>query len=243
MKLGILSTLWHRPQLTELFLDRLEHLKEELDCVPVVVGTEDMFKSDCEDRGITYLDFTNRPLGRKWNHGIRAFKDLDVTHIMILGSDDFVSDDFIRFQMEFSKDKDFTGCKDLYMFGANTKRRGFGQLFYFRYKGFLVGPGRVYSKRIVELMNYTPWNVNRNAGLDGSITKSVRLLGGTVKRGSFLMLDEGLFMTDIKSLVNISGIPGGAKPIEDNFEELLKQHLPEKEATNMIAYLKTTNAL
>ena len=33
IRLGILSSLWGRPKLTELFLNRLEHVKEKFDCV------------------------------------------------------------------------------------------------------------------------------------------------------------------------------------------------------------------
>ncbi len=243
MKLGILSALWGRPELTRLFLDRMEHLKNELGVVPGVVGSDNQFREDCEKRGVLYTDHINKPLGLKWNHGIKLFQDTDVTHIMILGSDDFVSDDFIEFSMEFAEDKDFTGCLDMYMYGAHPKRRGWRQLFYFRYPGLLVGPGRVYSRRIIDGMNWKPWGSNRNSGLDGSIAKSVKMLGGHVKKKSFIMKDEGLFMVDIKTSGNISGIPGGAKPIDDNFINMLKSNLPKEEAQNLINHLTEKGAI
>ena len=174
MRLGILSAVWGRPELTRLFLDRLEHLKNKFDVLPAVVGTDLEFHDDCSKRGIACLNYANKPLGQKWNHGIKFFIDKDVTHVMILGSDDFVSDDFIEFSIKFAEDKDFTGCKDLYMFGAHPKRRGWRGLFYFRYSGYLVGPGRCYSKRIIDEMDWRPWGSNRNSGLDGSIAKSVK---------------------------------------------------------------------
>jgi len=242
MKLGILTSLWQRPQLTKLFLDRLKHLHDTLDITCVAVGTDHMYLEECVDREILYVDYVNKPLGIKWNHGIRTFKDLDVTHIMILGSDDFVSDDFVKFAMEFSEDKDFTGCKDLYMFGAHPRSRGWQELFYFAYQGCIVGPGRCYSKRIVEMMNWTPWG-SRNAGLDGSIARSVRGLGKTVRRGAFNMRDEGLFMVDIKTVGNISGIPGAAKPIDKKFPAMIRRHLPEGEANNLIKYLEQIEAI
>ena len=242
-KLGILSSLWHRPQLTELFLDRLEHVKEKFDCVPACVGTDYEHSQACINRGILYTDHQNKPLGTKWNHGIRLFQDQDVSHVMILGSDDFVCDEFIEFSIEFCKDKDFTGCKDLFMFGAHPHRKGFGTLFYFRYKGFLVGPGRCYSKKILEEMNWTPWNVNKNAGLDGSITKTVKMLGSHVKRGSFISRDRGLFLVDIKTSGNISGIPGGAKPYDGDFKMMLLRNLPEDEAINIVDFLMEIKAL
>jgi len=97
MKLGILSTLFNRPYLTKLFLDRLAHLKNKFDVIPVVVGSENEFEEDCEKRGIIYTDHVNKPLGSKWNHGMRVFRELDITHVMVLGSDDFISDDFVEF--------------------------------------------------------------------------------------------------------------------------------------------------
>ena len=226
-----------------LFLDRLEHFKDRFGATCVAVGTDYMFSQECEARGIHYADHENRPVGKKWHHGIRTFKDLDVTHIMILGSDDFVSNDFIKFCMEFSEDKDFTGCNDVYMYGAHPRRRGWREFFYFAYDGYLVGPGRCYSKRIVEMMNWHPWSDVRNSGLDGSIAKSVRTLGSTVRRGSFVMKDENLFMVDIKTVGNISGIPGGAKTIENNFPAMVRKNLPEGEANNLINYLKEVEAI
>jgi len=244
MKLGILSALYGRPELTRLFLDRLGHLKNTFDVLPAVVGTDFQFHEDCLKRGIAYLDHENKPLGRKWNHGIKYFMDKDVTHVMIMGSDDFSSDNFIEFSMKFAEDKDFTGCKDVYMFGGHPGRRGWGRLFYFRYKGFLVGPGRCYSKKILEEMNWTPWNVNRNSGLDGSITKTVKMLGSHVKRGSFVMIDKGLFMVDIKTPGNISGIPGAAKPFDlFDINTLLYDYLPEQEAKNICDYLSKITAI
>lgn len=243
MRLGILSSLWNRRQLTELFLDRLAHLKKKYDIIPACVGSENQFAEDCKERGILYVDFPNKPLGLKWNEGIRQFERQPVTHIMILGSDDFVSDKFIEFSMRFAEDKDFTGCKDLFMYGAHPRRRGFGQLFYFRYQGFLVGPGRCYSKEIVKEMNWTPWNVNKNAGLDGSITKSVKRLGGHVRRGSFVAKDRQLFVVDIKTSGNISGIPGGAKPYDGNFHNMLMENLPHRETENLITFLKSIKPL
>ena len=158
---------------------------------------------------------------------------------MIMGSDDFASDSFYEYSLGLAEGRDFTGCKDLYIFGGRHNRRGYKQLFYFKYGGYLVGPGRCYSKRILEMMDFTPWGPNRNAGLDGSIAKSVKMLGGTVKRKSFVMKDEGLFLIDIKTLNNISSIPGGAKPVDDDLVEMINKNLPVDEACDLIHHLRT----
>ena len=243
MRLGILSSVWGRPELTELFLDRIEHLKKKYDIVPVIVGTDYEFAQECIVRNIPYLDYANKPLGAKWNAGISLFEDLDVSHVMILGSDDFVSDAFVEHVIKFNEGKDFTGCKDVYMFGANPKRKGWQQLFYFRYKGYLVGPGRCLSKRILKMMDYSPWAPQRNYGLDGSVVKNIKRLGSHVVRGSFVMKDEGLFMVDIKTIGNISGIPGGAKPVDDDFIKMLMFHLSWDEAGNISDHLIKTGAI
>jgi hypothetical protein len=57
------------------------------------------------------------------------------------------------------------------------------------------------------------------------------------------MKDEGLFMVDIKTPGNISGIPSGAKLIEDDFSDMLSNNLPTREHKDLIKYLKHIDAV
>ncbi|MHC4634331.1 MAG: hypothetical protein ACYSYU_03835 [Planctomycetota bacterium] len=239
MKLGILTALWGRPQLTRIYLNRMQYLQKKYDIVGVCVGSENQYREDCWDRAIMYTDFKNRPLSTKWNHGMKVFEPIGITHVMVMGSDDFASDSFYEYAMDLAKGKDFTGCKDLYIFGGRHNRRGYRQLFYFAHKGYVVGPGRCYSRRILEKMNFTPWDNGRNSGLDGSIARNVKNLGRTVVRRSFVMKDEGLFLVDIKTPNNISSIPSASKPMDDDFEEMINKNLPPNEAHDLIHYLRT----
>ena len=198
---------------------------------------------DCRDRGIMYTDYKNKPLSEKWNHGMKMFKDINVSHVMVLGSDDFASDSFIEYSMSLAEGKDFTGCCDLYIFGGRHNRRGYKQLYYFAYRGYLVGPGRCYSKKILKIMNFTPWDINRNAGLDGSIARNVKKFCGPISRKSFNMKKEGLFLADIKTLNNISSIPGASKPDDRDFKELLLDNLPQETAQDLIDHLTKLGAV
>ena len=237
MKLGILTTLWGRYGLTILFLDRLKHIADSFDAIAVAVGTGGEFRKECGRRGILYVDHDNRPLGSKWNAGIKVFENLPISNVMILGSDDFVSDDFIEHSMRICEGKDFCGCNDLYMFGANLRRRGKRQFFYFAYPAYLVGPGRCYSRRVLESLGWVLWNGQRNTGLDSSAAKRVRKVEG-LTGNMFSIKKEGLFMVDIKTDGNISGIPGAAQPLNIDFGDMLNKHLPYDEAGNIIDYLK-----
>lgn len=228
MKLGILTALWARQKVTMIFLDRIMNIINKYDVKVVAVGSNDEYRSECEARDIIYTDHINKPLGAKWNHGLKAFRHIDVTNIMILGSDDLVSDAFIEHELEFGKGVDFGGPKDLYMLGANPRRRGWNQFFYFKYGAYLVGPGRIISRKVFDALNWHAWDDNRNAGLDGSVVKSIKRLGGTVKMGSFYIKDHDLFVVDIKTPGNISGIPGGAKIVNGKVEDYLNYHLPDE---------------
>ena len=243
MRLGILTAVWGRPELTVIYLNRMEYLQAKYDIVCGCVGSDNEFKEDCLERGIMYADYKNKPVSEKWNHGMKLFRDVDVSHVMIMGSDDFASDSFYEYSMKNAEDKDFTGCRDLYIMGGRRRRRGFGQLFYFSYPAYLVGPGRCYSKRILEMMDFTPWGMNRNAGLDGSIAANVKKLGKTVRRKSFGMKEQGLFMVDIKTGNNISSIPGASKPDDRDFKDVLLENLPLREARDLIALLVKMEAV
>lgn len=232
MKLGILTTLWHRPSLTHIFLDRLMRLQSKYNVIAICVGSDNEFKDACDSREIFYLDYENRPLGSKWNAGLQLFQATDVTNVMTLGSDDFVSDNFIEHAMNYawSTQKDFCGAYDLWIYGANIKRRGFGVLWYFRYRGFLVGPGRMYSRKALTLANWKLWHPSKNSGLDGSSAKTMRLLGDKIDRGHWINREEDIFVIDIKtSGGNISSIPGAAKmEKEGDINQYLDKYLPQE---------------
>lgn len=232
MRLGILTAVWGRPKLTRVYLDRLSKLQDKYDIVGVCVGSNDEFKDYCSEKNIIYTDCENRPLGRKWSHGLDRFKEVDVSHIMIMGSDDFGSYAFYEHAMDyaFKNDKDFCGALDLWMYGGNPRRYGFGILWYFRYGGFLVGPGRIYSRRALEMREWSLWSHGKNAGLDGSAAKSMRLLQDKINRGHWINKEEGVFIIDIKSAGgNISSIPGAAKEVKDGtLYDFLSKHMPEE---------------
>ena len=246
VKLGILTALWGRPKLTVLFLKRLQALSAKFGITCVAVGSEGKPLEDrCREYGVEYIDHPNKPLGRKWNYGLQVFKNFpEVTHVMILGSDDFVSDDFVEYIIGFmtKHETDFFGCVDVYMFGANPKRRGFGQFYYFTYSGYLVGPGRCYSRKAIDLLDWQIWGDMRNFGLDGSAVKRIKTVYPQIQKYSFKMQREGLFMVDIKTQGNISTIPGAAHKIE-GFVERLREEFPEAEAEGIIKLIKEQNAI
>lgn len=233
MKLGILTTLWQRPNLTPIYLDRLMRLQSKFNVIGACVGTDNQYRESCEVREILYVDCANKPLGSKWNIGLELLEKTDVTHVMTLGSDDFVSDNFIEYAMGYVQEtkKDFCGAYDLWIYGANVKRRGFGVLWYFRYRGFLVGPGRIYSRHALDLANWRLWHPSKNSGLDGSSARTMRLLGDKIDRGHWVNREQGTFVIDIKtSGGNISSIPGAAKVEKEGvIHDYLHQFLPEEE--------------
>jgi hypothetical protein len=239
MKLGILTALWGRKELTYLYLNRMQRLQDKYGVMVGCVGSQNQFRESCLSREILYTDCENRPLGTKWNHGLQLFETTDVSHVMILGSDDFASDRFFEYAMDYAekKNKDFCGCYDLWIYGGNPSRRGFGVLWYFRYRGFLVGPGRIYSRKALQFANWKLWHPSKNSGLDGSAAKTMRLLGDKIERGHWISKDEDLFIVDIKTAGgNISSIPGAAKQTADDIEYMLKKHLPE-DAENLLEFI------
>ena len=244
MRLGILTAIWGRPPLTEIYLNRMEYLQAKYGVIGACVGSADEFKQDCLERDIIYSDYKNSPVSNKWNHGMQSFRDLDVSHVMIMGSDDFASDGFYEHSMKVAEGRDFTGCTDLYIFGGRSNRRGFRQFYHFAYsKSYLVGPGRCYSKRILEMLDFTPWDMGKNSGLDGSVANNVKKLGSFVERRSFGMRAEGLFMVDIKTLNNISSIPGASKIDNRDFKDVLTENLPLRESRDLISYLTKLGAV
>jgi len=244
IKLCILTALWGRPVLSKLFLERMGCLINTFGISVVAVVSGDSRLSDlCDINRVCHVNCENKPLGKKWNTGLAACKDKNFTHLMILGSDDLPSNDFIRYNISrLSDGYDYFGSRGLYMFGGRKNFRGFGELFYFRYGGYLVGPGRCFSRKFIEKCNWILWDNSRNSGLDGSAAKRVRK-DKFIKKGSYDVAEQGLFLVDIKTTGNVSGIPSGAKKNPQDFVDFVNKNLPPQEAENLKKFLIKTRAL
>jgi len=219
MRLGILTCRWKRPEVFELFATGLRRLQDTFGIIPLVVGED---KSYCG--GFNYIEYPNDPLGRKWNAGMQAMRFLKPDYVMLMGSDDFISDDTMRYILDCcALGFDVIGMRDCYFYDAPKDRLGYWAGFTAKHRiGESMGLCRTISRSVLDQMNWQPWLGKANAGLDWLMTQKLNRIKHT--EHIFSLREQGLFAVDYKTKDNICAFNLYDTEIVDS--KLLKQ-IPE----------------
>jgi len=226
MKIGVLSCIYGRPKVTEVFCKGLVRLKENFGVFPLIVGSEgEASLRFAREYGLLYLRFNNRPLGAKFNAGMRAIMSYNLDYVMVLGSDDLISDDYMECFVKIMKTQkpDLIGTTDCYFYSPTHKKLGYWDGYRNARKGETIGMGRTLSKKLIYKLKLTPWFHGINKGLDGSMMSQV--LRHRPKIISLSQKKENIFAVDIKSKGNITSF-GAYKHLQKEPIELINTHLP-----------------
>ena len=174
----VLTCLWKRPELSALVM----RYYAELGLNGVAVRSPGDEQQEIE--GWRYVEHPNRPLGKKFNRGLKEIQDDDV---MVVGSDDFVSEAYINeAKRQLEKGLDIIEPRGHYVYD-------YGRLTHCL---TTPGAGRVLSKAILRKKKWHLWENERNEFLDASAME--RLQVGRPKRVKV----KGTVL-DVKSDVNI----------------------------------------
>jgi hypothetical protein len=97
--IAIMTTVWRRPTTTRIVLRHNGNLRHT---VPVaVVSPEDPDYAEnrrtCELNGWIIVESENLPLGRKANVGLAACEELRVSGVLLVGSDDLITQDVVDY--------------------------------------------------------------------------------------------------------------------------------------------------
>ena len=236
MKLAIITAMHGRPEVTKAFCMASARIKKDtgVETFSAVTRNDNVNIGLCEQYGIRYTEQRNDPLGLKWNQSLWfANQESDFTHIVILGSDDIASTTFIEHQLTL-EEYDLAGVNDLWFWGMNPKRDGYKKFGYFRNKiNGLLGVGRLVGRNLLEMLGGSPWESSLNVGLDRSLIDKVRPLSENTLEYS--LLDEDLFIVDIKRDLNVSSMAPALRTMEIQDVDSINKYLPEDE----VEYLKS----
>jgi glycosyltransferase involved in cell wall biosynthesis len=194
-KLAIIVPFYKREALTKLCFKRLLSQSKRLGVDVIVAGSEEEDSKKLA-KGFKYIEVKN-VLGFKLNALLNECKSYD--GVILLGSDDFISDSVIKMYQEIDTTKEvFYSFNDVYVYSARFKKV-VSDLDFTR-AGHGIGVARMFTKPTLKKMNYKLWEDNRMRGLD---TDSV---GSLNKAGiSQILLDfKGHFVIDIKLEYNLT---------------------------------------
>jgi hypothetical protein len=207
MKIAIVTAVWKRHEIFELFAKGIHELEKinGVEIVTVVAGSErELSKNLVEKHNFLYIEIPNQPLAEKVNAPLLIAKDLNVDYVLCLGSDDIIHPDLMLKYIELMKQGfDFIGVLDFYFLEIESKKASYwGGYRDFRRVGHTCGAGRIASKRLLNQWNWKIWENEHSKILDNSFENKLSETKHTPF--TFKLKDFDLYGLDIKSSVNMT---------------------------------------
>lgn len=197
MRIGILTAIWQRHDLSRIVLEYYRDLEiDGVEFVRVAVGSEGKESKDlAESCGWEYVKAKNNPLSDKWNRGCESLKDR-VDAVLIVGSDDLLNKEYFEEAIVMlSTGSDCVSLEDMYTYSALDGSCHFIPRSY-------PGAGTIVKANQLDKVDWNPWPEGVNRRLDGAMLNRMYELAAPfpqrrIKTGAKSVL------VDIKSTVNM----------------------------------------
>ncbi len=174
MRTGIITTNYGRKHIFELWCASISRLRDRFGNIPVMVasGKEDLVT--CYKYNIEHIPFKNRPLSGKFNIAIKEMSNRNVDYVMILGSDDVVSNELFENILKAQEDNySVIGVDTIYFYCLDKFNTG--KLVRFGYKSkIMLGVCKTIRKDVLDGVGWKPWSVNKDEGLDADLSDNIR---------------------------------------------------------------------
>lgn len=222
MKIGIVTANYDRHDIFRLWCASIKRLRDSFGDIPVVVTSESMDRATCKTYNIEHISCKNRPVSRKFNFSMEAMRDKDVDYVMVLGSDDIITDGLFQTILnEVESGIDVIGTDSIYYYSLNRYTCPH-KLIKLKYKRML-GVAKTISRSVLERVYFAPWSWDRDHGLDANLSNNIR---EHVRTTSFV---DGM-VVDVKSKFNMNPFSlWNKKPHEDIPEDEFIKELSREE--------------
>lgn len=172
----------------------LERLINKNKVTPICVGDEPEAKELCKSLGVEWIHHDNYPLGAKWNAGFVAARKYTPNGILFVGSSDWVSDEYAENGEKLLEIYDFIGKPGCYFADSGKELRAVSWGGYEgRRAGEPIGIGRMLSNRVLDTMNWKPFDDGQDNSLDYVMFKKVS------KSKSYLLTDHNQKLLSIST--------------------------------------------
>ena len=200
MKISMVTGVWKRPDVFEMFAKGVHNLGIEIDVI--VSGSEgEQSRKMVEAHGFHYIEIPNQPLAKKMNATTLKAKELGSDYVICMGSDDIMSPELLKhFQIAMSAGYDYIGITDLYFYDTVSKKAAYWGGYRDRHRrGVCAGPCRAISKKLMNTWGWQPWKVGDDAMLDNSMERQPK-----GRQKIFNLKRLGCYALDIKSSTNMT---------------------------------------
>lgn len=249
MRIGLVSAVHGRPAVVKIGLAGWARLAEipSISLRGAVTGPEnDASRGAIEGAGWTYLVTPNTPLGWRYNLATAMLRG-SVDAVMVFGSDDLICDGYMKFAAEaLSNGHDYLGVSDLYLYDLDRKAMGYwpgydkaDPILGHRH-GEPIGLGRVFSKRLLDMIKWEPWEHKINRGLDRCTTARLARLAEREKIRKLIInhRDSNFCVLDLKSAnLNICSFSSLDPQKVEKPDQFIRAHFSGREVALMESYV------
>lgn len=200
-KLAVILPIFKRHELTNLCLKNLWHQWQKYGVDVYVVGSEGQASFDLvKNYGFNYLEFENNPLSAKFNAILKETQKYNYDGVIVLGSDNFISDSIIEFYQNVDTSINAVyGFDDIHFYSTHTKILATKSSY--NSMKMSVGVGRLFTKELLKVANYNLWRENLDRGIDTSSANTIAALGGQHIK---IPYTKEYFILDVKHELNLS---------------------------------------
>lgn len=194
----IATTIWGREDVFRKFVSNNQKYGDIL-----VIGSEGAkSRKLAEELGCFYVEKPNSPLGAKFNERIKWFNSHKIySNIILLGSDNLISDEIYHKLSEHASEADLVSWKDIYFYDIIEDRFAYSSGYGARRKGEPYAPGRCLSRGLVKTLGHTLWSNGITSSPDRNLWEKL----SKVKNQMVISCkDIGGVIIDIKSGENIN---------------------------------------
>jgi hypothetical protein len=157
----IVMAVWGRLRLVEINLQLLASQKCEVVVVTSLQQDFDFIRK-LKHKNVHVVSHSNNPLGKKWQFGVDHARSLGANPVIILGSDDFLSSEFVEKAVEQARQNEFIFFTEWSIFDSKTSN-----CYHLRYKKvFPLGSGRIYSSSFLDRKSWQIFDTGKDIHLD-----------------------------------------------------------------------------
>jgi glycosyltransferase involved in cell wall biosynthesis len=207
-KIAIITTMWKRHDITKFVFEYYQkliiRLNDQIHIKMFVAGSEnEISRKISTEFGVEYIEVPNFPLTHKHESVLNLAKKWNPDGVILIGSDDILSDGIFLHYNEYLKTKntDPAGFTDAYFMWVDAI--GYWSGYNNHRKGESIGGGRLYTKSCLEKLNWSLWgDKSENKGLDRIVTN--KLIKNNLRVNTFSLLDINSYIIGIESKVGIT---------------------------------------
>lgn len=157
-----LIAMWGRQELVQINIDCLKK-QTKVPKIVLVISTDDD-KEFAIRNNVHWVYTDNQPLGKKWQIGLEECKKFNPNAVLINGSDDIISLNYIQNCYQYIQNGyDIVGKNNWYILDLLTIKPYNLQ---YTNKNLLIGAGRMISRSFLDEINWTLFPLTKSSGLD-----------------------------------------------------------------------------